>query len=120
MSDSRYVIGIDLGTTHTVLSYVDTEAAADGPPQVQVLQVPQTVAPGAVEARANLPSFMYLASGHEFPAAALDLPWAKARTYTVGELARQQGSSVPMRMVSSAKSWLCHAGVDRTAGVTGL
>jgi hypothetical protein len=117
MSDSRYVIGIDLGTTHTVLSYVDTEAAVDGAPQVQVLQVPQTVAPGAVEARPNLPSFMYLASGHEFPAAALDLPWAKARTYTVGELARQQGSSVPMRMVSSAKSWLCHAGVDRTAPI---
>lgn len=116
-SDARYIVGIDLGTTHTVLSYVDTEAGGDGPPEVKLLEVAQTVAPGAVEARSNLPSFMYMASGHEFPAGALDLPWAKARSYTVGELARAQGAAVPARMVSSAKSWLCHPGVDRTAPI---
>jgi len=116
-SDARYIVGIDLGTTHTVLSYVDTEELGDGPPRVQVLPVAQTVAAGSVEARANLPSFIYMASGHEFPAGALDLPWAKARSYTVGELARAQGAAVPARMVSSAKSWLCHSGVDRTAPI---
>jgi hypothetical protein len=117
MSDSRYVIGIDLGTTHSVLSYVDAQQGHDGVAPVRVMEVPQTVAPGVVETRSHLPSFMYLASGHEFPGGSLDLPWAKARTYTVGELARHQGSEVPMRMVSSAKSWLCHAGVDRTAPI---
>lgn len=118
MSESRYVVGIDLGTTHTVLSYVDTEAGSEeNPAPIEVLKVPQTVAPGVVEIRDNLPSFMYLAGGHEFPPGSLDLPWAKARTYTVGELARGQGAAVPARLVSSAKSWLCHAGVDRTAPV---
>jgi hypothetical protein len=117
MSDARFIVGIDLGTTHTVLSYVDTEESREGPPAVHVLPVPQTVEPGQVEARSNLPSFMYMASGHEFPAGALDLPWAKARSYTVGELARAQGAAVPARMVSSAKSWLCHPGVDRTAAI---
>ncbi len=117
MSDSRYIVGIDLGTTHCVLSYVDLEESQDGAPKVHVLPVGQTVTPGVVEPRNNLPSFLYMAGGHEFPGGALDLPWAKARTYTVGELARSQGASVPSRMVSSAKSWLCHAGVDRTAPI---
>ncbi len=117
MSDSRYVVGIDLGTTHTVLSYVDTEAVTDGAPVIQVLPVPQTVGPGVVESRNNLPSFIYLAKGPEFPSGALDLPWAKERTFTAGELARGQGASVPDRLVSSAKSWLCHSGVDRTAPI---
>jgi Hsp70 protein len=113
VSDSRYVVGIDLGTTHTVLSYVDTEAGAE--PRVEVLQIPQTVTPSQVETRDHLPSFIYLAAGPEFPAGALDLPWAKSRNYTVGELARSQGAAVPARLVASAKSWLCHPDVDRTA-----
>ena len=118
MSDARYVVGIDLGTTHTVLSYVDIEERVDeGLPEVRVLMVPQTVAPGQVEARDNLPSFLYMAAGPEFPEGGLDLPWADHRSYTVGELARAQGAAVPTRLVSSAKSWLCHAGVDRTAAI---
>ena len=36
-------------------------------------------------------------------------------SYAVGEFARNHGAKVPGRLVSSAKSWLCHAGVDRTA-----
>lgn len=115
VSDTRYVVGIDLGTTHTVLSYVDTEAGDEGAPRVKVLAIAQTVAPSKVEPRDNLPSFLYLAAGPEFPQGALDLPWAKARAYTVGELARSQGAAVPARLVASAKSWLCHPGVDRTA-----
>ena len=118
MSDARYVVGIDLGTTHNVLSYVDTEEPVeDGPPPVHVLGVPQTVRPGQVEDRDHLASFLYLAAGPEFPSGALDLPWAKSRSYTVGELARAQGAAVPARLVSSAKSWLCHAGVDRTSPI---
>ena len=114
MSDTRYVVGIDLGTTHTVLSYVDLQAG-DEAPEVKVLPIPQVTAPGTVEEKDNLPSFLYLAAGPEFPKGALDLAWAKKRDYAVGELARKQGAEVPARLVSSAKSWLCHAGVDRTA-----
>jgi len=118
MSDARYVIGIDLGTTHTALAYVDTHAApGDSSAAVQLLPIVQTVAPGVVEARELLPSFVYLAAGHELAAGALDLPWATGRDYTVGWLARDQGASVPHRLVASAKSWLCHPGVDRTAPI---
>ena len=112
MPDTRYIVGIDLGTTNTVFAYLDTEQEE---PEVQVLQVPQITAPGTVETRDHLPSFLYLAAGPEFPKGALDLPWDKGRTYAIGELARKQGAEVPSRLVSSAKSWLCHAGVDRTA-----
>jgi hypothetical protein len=112
---ARFVVGIDLGTTHCVLAYVDREAGDEA--KVTVMQVAQTVAPGRVEDRNNLPSFLYLAGEHEFPAAALDLPWAKARSYSAGELARAQGAAVPARLVSSAKSWLCNPGVDRTAPI---
>ena len=114
MSDSRYVVGIDLGTTNTVLSYIDSEQED---PAVQVLQIPQVVSPGVTEERDHLPSFLYLAAGPEFPDGALDLPWDRGRAFAVGELARSHGANVPARLVSSAKSWLCHAGVDRTAAL---
>jgi hypothetical protein len=35
--------------------------------------------------------------------------------YAVGFFARDQGTLVPGRLINSAKSWLCHPGVDRTA-----
>ena len=118
---SRYIVGIDLGTTHSVLAYLDTAALGeDGPlPRPQLLSIPQVVLPGVVEARPMLPSFLYLAAKGEFPAGALDLPWpgGQGRDYVVGELARQHGALVPMRLVSSAKSWLAYEGVDRAAAV---
>jgi molecular chaperone DnaK (HSP70) len=79
------------------------------------LAIPQVVAPGVVEERALLPSFLYLPNPGELPAGSLKLPWDPTRDYAVGEFARQQGSVVPTRLVSSAKSWLCHPGVDRKA-----
>jgi molecular chaperone DnaK (HSP70) len=110
---SRFVVGIDLGTTNSAACYVDTERQ---PWQVQVLAVPQLVAPRQVEARDTLPSFHYEPAAAERAAGALALPWAPAeRDWTVGVYAREQGELVPGRLVSSAKSWLCHSGVDRTA-----
>ena len=118
---SRYVVGIDLGTTHSVRAYLDTtQTSDDGPAAVPMLfSVPQVVLPGQVESRALLPSFLYLAGPTEFPSKSLDLPWpsAQGRTWTVGELARSHGSQVPVRLVSSAKSWLAYDGVDRSAAI---
>jgi molecular chaperone DnaK (HSP70) len=108
----RYIVGIDLGTTNSALGYVDTQAE---PASVNMLELPQLVAPGEVRARPTLPSFLYLASQAELPAGALDLPWSQGQSFAVGELARAHGAHTPMRLVSSAKSWLSHAGVDRTA-----
>jgi len=118
---SRYLVGIDLGTTHSVMAYLDTALLSEeGPPPVPVLfEVPQVVLPGQVEQRPLLPSFLYLSAATDFPARALDLPWTSGqdRNWVVGELARQHGGNVPMRLVSSAKSWLAYDGVDRTAPI---
>src|SRR5271169_566523 len=115
MTLSRYVVGIDLGTTNSALAYFDT--GAQGEPALQNLMIPQVVQPGVVEDRPLLPSFLYLPGPGEQPAGALKLPWDAERDYCVGEFARIFGSQVPTRLVASAKSWLCHAGVDRKAPI---
>src|SRR3954468_13873809 len=110
---ARYSVGIDLGTTHSALSYFRlSEEKGRGPAQA-VLPIPQLTAPGTTEARALLPSFVYLPASGELPAQALALPWAADRVEMAGELARSHGAKVPARLISSAKSWLCHPGVDR-------
>ena len=113
----KYAIGIDLGTTHSALSYQPMEAAGGRGAQQAVLPVPQLTAPGTVESRQLLPSFLYLAAAAEFPEGSLGLPWNKSLGLTVGELARSHGAKVPTRLVSSAKSWLCHPTVDRRAAI---
>jgi hypothetical protein len=111
---SRFVVGIDLGTTNSALAYIDTGAEKES---VAELAIPQIVQPGAVEPRQLLPSFLYLPGPNELPAGSLKLPWAADRDLAVGEFARNFGSQVPTRLVSSAKSWLCHAGIDRRGPV---
>lgn len=107
---AKYSIGIDLGTTNSVVAY--TELGLDTP-KVELLPIPQIVAPGNVEARPMLPSFLYLASEHEVGEGSFDLPWKKKLDSVVGELARQQAADVPTRTIAAAKSWLCHSRVDR-------
>ncbi|MGI4846923.1 MAG: Hsp70 family protein, partial [Janthinobacterium lividum] len=116
MSTARYAIGIDLGTTHSALSWTDLEAGDDHPSH-GVLEIPQLTAPGSVEERPLLPSFLYLPHADELAPGELALPWPGEPTQIVGELARSRGASTPIRLVSSAKSWLCHAGVDRRAAI---
>jgi hypothetical protein len=107
---AKYVLGIDLGTTNSVLAYSPLDAAE---PQVEVLPIPQLVAAGTVETRTMLPSFLYLAHPREAESGAFDLPWAEGRTFAVGELARRQAAEVPDRTVGAAKSWLAYSRVDR-------
>lgn len=112
---SRYVVGIDLGTTNSALCFVDTQ---EQPWQIRVLQVAQLVAPGQIEPRETLPSFHYQPPPGEVPAGGLKLAWSKGEAAScVGVMARDWGAQVSGRTISSAKSWLCHAGVDRTADV---
>ncbi|WP_175941364.1 Hsp70 family protein [Caballeronia sp. BCC1704] len=113
----RYSIGVDLGTTHCALSYVDL-SASDGEKTAQgVLSIAQLTAPGAAEERDLLPSFLYLPHPNELAPGDLTLPWTQERPFIVGELARSRGAGTPIRLVSSAKSWLCHPGVDRRAAI---
>jgi molecular chaperone DnaK (HSP70) len=117
---ARYLIGIDLGTTNSAVAYVDTEAAD---PRVRVFEIPQLVAPGEVAPRRQLPSFVYLAGEIDLAPHETRLPWHAAEAPQaplapiVGELARSQGARMASRMIASAKSWLCHPGVDRQAPI---
>ncbi len=120
MSEPRFSIGIDLGTTHCALAYVDINACDGEHTSHGVLAIPQLTAPGAVEEPSLLPSFLYLPHADELAPGELDLPWSEAHNdggYAVGELARSRGATTPIRLVSSAKSWLCHPGVDRRAAI---
>ena len=111
---AKYVVGIDLGTTNSVLAY----AALDGDnPQLEVLPIPQLVATGTVESHTSLPSFIHLATAHEAEGAALKLPWAKKLRFAVGQYARSQAPQAPERTVTAAKSWLCHTHVDRREAI---
>lgn len=114
---SKFSVGIDLGTTHSAVSTFDLASEKGRGAEQETLAIPQLVKPGAVEEPFLLPSFLYLPNENEFPAESLKLPWKSNAGAIVGELARAHGAKVPTRLVSSAKSWLCHAGVDRSAGI---
>ncbi|UOA10904.1 Hsp70 family protein [Methylobacter sp. S3L5C] len=112
LAPKRFSVGIDLGTTHCVLSYAEITDSDDGEFSQQVMAIPQLTSPGVVEDSFQLPSFLYQAHQAELAEGSTSLPWNAKPDYLVGEIARNLGSKTPIRLVSSAKSWLCHAGVD--------
>src|SRR5688572_10826972 len=108
LTASRFIVGIDLGTTNSSVAFVDT---AEANWRVRDFVVPQVVAPNVIEGRETVPSFHYEAADGEFAQGALDLPWGeRGRRYAAGVFARDHGAAVPGRLISSAKSWLSHSG----------
>ncbi len=112
-TSSRYLVGIDLGTTNCAVAFVDTTRSR----AVQHFPITQLVNEAVTAPLPILPSFLYLPGLRDLPAGSLVLPWERERDYAVGQFARVQGARVPGRLVSSAKSWLSHAGVDRNAAI---
>jgi len=115
LSKPDYIIGIDLGTTNSALAFAPL--SPDPETAVLDLRIPQLVRLGEVSDRGLLPSCLYIPGEHELPPDSCALPWPSASPLIVGEFARWQGAQVPGRLVASAKSWLCHSGVDRTADI---
>ena len=116
----QYIVGIDLGTTHTVVAYAPLAGGELPPDDIRLFDMAQLVAPGEVAALPLLPSVRYHAAPGELADAALQLPWpaeAGQPPVVLGQLARQLGAQVPGRLVASAKSWLSHAAVDRQAPI---
>ncbi|MBL4608013.1 MAG: hsp70 family protein [Pseudomonadales bacterium] len=121
---SRYIVGIDLGTTHTVVAFVDTEIR---PHRLEIFEIEQLIAPGELKALPLLPSLRYHPAEGELPETQLVLPWTQVPLTlgvsdnvvapVFGELARELSSKVEGRAVVSAKSWLSHEGVDRAADI---
>jgi len=111
----RCSVGIDLGTTHTVVAWAPAGARQEA---VRLFEVEQLVAAGEVAPRPLLPSLRYQLAPGEIAAAERTLPWPGAPDDAiVGAWARQLGAQVPGRLVTSAKSWLSHAAVDRLAPI---
>lgn len=113
---SQYIVGIDLGTTNSVLAYIDHSVEEDQQ-QLELQTVPQLINPGEVDEPSSLPSFLYLPGELDFPEGSLALPWDSKPEFVVGELARKRGAESPTRLVASAKSWLSHAAVNRNASI---
>jgi molecular chaperone DnaK (HSP70) len=117
-ASSRYLIGIDLGTTNSVVAYADRqEDSAEGPSGIRVFEIEQLAGPGEVRPFPALPSFLYFPSDAEIESRGFDLPWQEKPSYIVGHGARELGALLPGRQVSSAKSWLCQQALDRTADI---
>lgn len=115
-----YLVGIDLGTTNTVLAYA--APGRHGPGAIELFSIDQLVAPGEVAGAPLLPSMRYHPGADELPPGALQLPWndkdvAGVERVALGRLARALGAATPGRLVASAKSWLSHQGVDRMAPI---
>ncbi|MFN0170592.1 MAG: Hsp70 family protein [Bryobacteraceae bacterium] len=117
--DTRYVIGIDLGTTNCALAFAEAAGAEDplSLPPVSVFPIPQLTNPGEVRDEALLSSSLFLPGAMDFPEGSLALPWESPAGQVIGRLAQRRGAEVAGKLVVSAKSWLCHAGVDRTAAI---
>ncbi len=119
-AQAPFIIGIDLGTTHTVVSFIDTRQSHATP---TLFEIEQLVAPGEIAPRSVLPSFRYHPTKDELPASAVQLPWhaepvdGEDSNPIIGSLARELGAKVAGRLVSSAKSWLSHNQVDRGAPI---
>ncbi len=114
---SRYLIGIDLGTTNSVVAYLDTQEAAEAGSAIRVFVVPQLIAHGEIRTLPTLPSFLYFPTQEELSAGAVSATWDEDPPMVTGVLARDQGALVPSRQVSSAKSWLSYPGVNRRARI---
>ena len=124
----QYLIGIDLGTTNTVVAYADMDKPLS-PDNCTIFEIEQLVAPGEVAKRPMLPSFRYHPTKGELDPAALLLPWTHSKSnkspklagelaqVVIGEWARELGAKVEGRQVVSAKSWLSHQQVDRSADI---
>ncbi len=115
--EKRYIVGIDLGTTNSAVGYIDLHDASPGSIEIRSFDIPQLVGIGRLGTSKTLPSFLYMPPKFDVEKGIFALPWDEKRDYAVGVYARDQGALVPGRLVSSAKSWLCHGGVDRDAPI---
>ena len=113
-----YIIGIDLGTTNSAVTYIDLSLVKDSAtPHIENFEIPQLTGPGEVSKLKTLPSFLYIPGEYELNKDGIEGSRVSDGMGFAGAFARDQGVKVPKRMISSAKSWLCHGKVDRGAPI---
>ncbi|MBN1103387.1 MAG: Hsp70 family protein [Deltaproteobacteria bacterium] len=117
MSDPRFIVGIDLGTTNSVVAYTEIREDVSEDFSIRTFNIPQIVGPGSLAEQEVLPSFVLVPGAYDVPEGGLSLPWDEDAALAVGEYARSRGAEIPNRLISSSKSWLCHRGVDRRQAI---
>ena len=117
LSNIHYIIGIDLGTTNSAVAYVDVTGDLSKNKSIRLFKVPQLTGVGEVSAQPVLPSFCYIPGKYDISTELTKLPWQTDAPHFVGHFARDHGAKIPSRLVSSAKSWLCHSNADRRAKI---
>lgn len=115
--EKPFIVGIDLGTTNSAVSYADTRVEGEMKHEIKIFKVPQLTGPGEISRLPVLPSFLYIPGTFDISKEAVSVPWQSEPDHFVGAFARDHGAKVPGRLVSSAKSWLCHSKVDRKARI---
>ncbi|MCC3816989.1 Hsp70 family protein [Vibrio parahaemolyticus] len=122
MASPRFLVGIDLGTTNTVVAYCEITDNLEQS-EVSLFDIDQLIGPGEVVRKPLLPSFRYHPAVGQISPSDLTLPWdnepvaGDINNIIVGEWARELGAKVEGRQVSSAKSWLSHQAVDRNSDI---
>lgn len=122
MASPRFLVGIDLGTTNTVVAYCEITDNLEQS-EVSLFDIDQLIGPGEVVRKPLLPSFRYHPAVGQISPSDLTLPWdnepvaGDISNVIVGEWARELGAKVEGRQVSSAKSWLSHQAVDRSSDI---
>jgi len=111
---TRYLIGIDLGTTNSAVYYIDKTKEGSAPELFKISQVSEA---GEISERALLPSFIYIPDDKDLPSGSLNTPWNDKAAYCVGEFARKSSPKVPLKVITSAKSWLCAENVDKSSPI---
>jgi len=117
LDDRRYIIGIDLGTTNSAAAYVDLQASEGAGKRIKLFPIAQMTGPGEVSRLPVLPSFLYIPGDYDISKESLSDDWIGDDHTFAGAFARDHGAKVSARLVSSAKSWLCHANADRKAPI---
>lgn len=113
MKNASFIIGIDLGTTNCTMAYAPISLEKDAPPVLDQLSISQIMSASTTGTSYSLPSFIYYPLAEERGAKVTELPWNNESLFTIGTFARDRGSELPNRVITSAKSWLCHPGIDR-------
>lgn len=110
---ASYIIGIDLGTTNCTMAYTPVKVEDKQLPIIDQARLTQVVHANTQDAPFSLPSFIYYPLPEELAAKVAAIEWDLSRPYAVGTFARERGGELPSRLIASAKSWLCHNGIDR-------
>jgi len=113
MSEAAYIIGIDLGTTNCTMAYTSIRPEDKQHPQLEQVSIIQMMAAQTSGNAFTLPSFIYYPLPEELKAKVAELPWNKESPFAIGTYARDRGAELPTRLIASAKSWLCHPGINR-------